>query len=520
MVLTRSQIQQLRMAPRARSPQIENTKIKPNAKSWLNRFSPVGLIKRSDSGALTPARILRGGRLSDLGRFPRYGLIGALGFAAIWMPAIAYIKYGAVSYKSHFALILPGAGSNASVNISEIGQATSNSTSPFSSSSISPTVTYKNLLMSANVVNAAAKTLNRDPNTLSVPVVKLVDETSFITVEMNGNTSESARDNAIAIKDAFFAQLKILRDDELKRREDSISETVKKYGSEVNLVRSRYNELQISSGLNSIDQYNTIVNANENLKVKLADNESTLAKVEESYSSLNKSLGLSPEAMAITMRLHADPEFTVLVDATAKGEADYAQASEQFGSNHPKLVDARNKYEGLKKKMLGRAIAITGLPLKSLGRQIDFSSAGQRSALMTQLIDFETEKRGLEAQNSTLRSQFETQQRYIASMAPIVSKMENINRDYKLAEAVFTSALGRISTSKSDIFASYPMAQVIEPPVMPLAPSTPNKNLAVGAASAATVLLLFASFLGWIRRPLIDKLLVRNIRPDEKPDTP
>ena len=295
--------------------------------------------------------------------------------------------------------------------------------------------------MSANVINAAAKSLNLDPSTLSVPVVKLVDETSFITVEMSGKTSEKSRDNANAIKDAFFTQLNILREDELKRREDSISETVKKYGNEVNSIRSQYNALQVTSGLNSIDQYNTIVNANENLKVKLADSESALAKVEE---RLKKELDLSPEAAVITMKLHADPEFTVLIDAAAKAEADYAQASEQFGSNHPKLVDARNKYGGLKRKMESRAAQVTGLNFSSLRKQIDFSAAGQGSTMMAQLLQFNTERQGLEAQNAALRSQFEKQQNYIVSMAPIVSKMENINRDYKLAEAVFTVIITRI----------------------------------------------------------------------------
>ncbi len=519
MTLTHSQIQQLRMATRAGFPKNSFSENGFRAKTWIINFRTGGLLKRASARDLTAARILRGGRLADFGRLPRYGLIGAIGLIVIWVPAVCYIKYGPIRYKSQFALILPGAGSNSSVNLSEIGQATSNSSSPFSGSSISPTVTYKNLLMSANILNAAAEILNRDPNTLSIPIVKLVDETSFITVEMTGTTSEAAMASALAVKDAFFAQLKILREDELKRREDSTSETVSKYGKNVNSIRQEYNELQIASGLNSIDQYNTIVNANENLKVKLADNESALVKAVESYKSLKKSLGLSLEAAAISMKLHADPQFAVMVESTGKAQSDYAQAAEQFGSNHPKLVEARSKYEGLNKKMMARAVELSGLPLKLLVGKIDFSSAGQRSGLMAKLIDLDTEKRGLEAQNAELREQIEQQQNYILSLLPIVSKMENLNRDYKLSEAVFTSALGRISTSKSDIFASYPMAQVIESPTMPILPSSPNKKMAFGAAAVATIFLLFAGFLGWIRRPLIDKLLVKKTKPNEESDT-
>jgi uncharacterized protein involved in exopolysaccharide biosynthesis len=89
----------------------------------------------------------------------------------------------------------------------------------------------------------------------------------------------------------------------------------------------------------------------------------------------------------------------------------------------------------------------------------------------------------------------------------VAADLERLNSEHKVAEAVFASALARISTSKTDIFASYPMAQVAEAAVMPLYPSSPNKKIALGAAVASTVLLIFGLLLAWVRRPLIDKLL-------------
>ncbi len=450
-----------------------------------------------------------------MGRVWRYALILIAGLAAAWLPSLSYIKYGAVRYTSHFSLILPGAGSNSSVNLSNIGQATSTASSPFSSSSISPTVTYKNLIMSANVLNAAAEALNIHADDLSVPKVKLIDETSLINVEMTGASPDDARNRAKAIQDSFFSELEKLRKDELKRREDSTLSTIRDYEVQVESVRQKINHLQAQSGLNSMEQYNTIIGASETLKAKISESESNLARVENSAISLEENLDISPSKAIIAMKLHADPEFSSLVDATAKRESEFAEAEQQFGANHPKLVEARTKFTGARKKMLARASVITGLTPKVLIGNVDFSPVGQRSGLMIQLVNLETDRQGLKAQLDEMRTQLDKNQKYAASLATVVSKLSILDRDYKLAEAVFTSALGRITTSKSDIFASYPMAQVAEAAIMPLAPSAPNRNIALSASAASTVFLLFACLLAWLRRPLVDRLLRKLDNSDE-----
>jgi uncharacterized protein involved in exopolysaccharide biosynthesis len=500
-------------SPRQKNVSVSIPERAPRAFVSSEFFSEINILhileglKRTRWKDLSLSRILRGGRISDLGRTRRYALLFMSGMLAAWLPSLGYIKYGAVRYTSHFSLILPGAGSNTSVNISDIGQATSTASSPFSASSISPTVTYKNLIFSANVLNAAARSLNVPSDQLSAPTIKLVDETSFIGVEMTGSNPVEARDRARAIQDAFFIELEKLRNDELKRREDSTVSSIKQYEVEVGSVREKINRLQVKSGLNSMEQYNSIVAASEALKAKISEAEGSLAKVESSAKSLEKNLKISPAEAVASMKLHADPEFTSLADATAKMESDYAEAKQQLGANHPKLIDTRSKFFGARTKMFSRAGAITGLSREELIGKVDFSTMGQRSSLMIQLVNLETERQGLKAQLEKMQSQLNQNQKYVASLATVVSKLDILNRDYKLAEAVFTSALGRITTSKSDIFASYPMAQVVEAATIPAMPSSPNKAILFGASTAASVFLVFACLLGWMRRPLIDKLL-------------
>lgn len=488
----------VRLAPR----QPSHTMPKP-APSLIGRLG----LKRTGWRDLTIARVLKGGRVSDLGRMGRYSLIVAAGLGLAWGPAITYIKFGAVSYTSKFSLILPGAGASSSINLSDIGQASSASASAFSGSSISPTVTYKNLLMSANVVHAAAKTLKEDPTSFPAPTVKLVDETSFISVEMTGPGAEQSQNRAQAVMEAFFTELNKLRADETARRDAATIDTVKNYEKVVNDVRDQISALQVKSGLTSSDQFNSLVAAADALAIRIAESEAEHSKTVQSKSGLSKNLDLTDRLAALTMKLHADPEFAALADATAKADAEHAATAQQFGAKHPKVVDARTRLAGARAQMMKRASKITGIPAKKLVGQIDFSPTGERSALLSQLVSLSTNAQGLDGQIATMKTELQERRQQIAQLVNVAADLERLNSEHKVAEAVFASALARISTSKTDIFASYPMAQVSEAAVVPLKPSSPNKKIAFGAAAGSTVLLFLALLLAWIRRPLIDKLL-------------
>ncbi|MDE2385083.1 MAG: hypothetical protein KGO53_10740 [Alphaproteobacteria bacterium] len=467
-------------------------------------------IKRQPLRDLSLARLLKGGRLSDSGRLGRYALLVATGVAFTWLPAIAYIKFAKPQFKSHFSLILPGAGIASSINLADIGQASSAANSAYASTSISPTVTYKNLIMSANVVEQAAAKLGLPPEAMPVPTIKLVDETSFITVEMPGYSGEEARDRAAAIQDAFFTELNKLRDDEIKRREGSTIDTVREYEQKVNAVRAEISALQAKSGLNSVEQFSTMVSGADTLKAHIAETEAALAKSQQSSGALAATLSLTPAQAALAMKLHADPQFQALADATSKAQADYAEAGQQYGANHPKVVEARTRFEGAQGQMMARAARLTGLSAKQLTGKLDFSPAGQRSPLMSQLVTLETDREGLQGQLAAEHADLDKRSAQIAGLAATAAQLDKLNRDFKVAEAVFASALARINTSKTDIFASYPMVQVTEAPVKPLLPSSPNKKLALIAAAAASLMIFFAAGLGWIRRPLIDKLLKKQ----------
>jgi len=94
-------------------------------------------------------------------------------------------------------------------------------------------------------------------------------------------------------------------------------------------------------------------------------------------------------------------------------------------------------------------------------------------------------------------------------LAPQAARLDDLTRDYQVAETVFSSALARANTTKADVYASYPLVQVLADASLPQSPTSPQPVIAIAAGIAATLMIVIGLLLAWARRPLIDKLLTR-----------
>lgn len=478
------------------------------------------LFVRTPVQKLSVPRILTGGRLNDAGRLPRYVVTSTLVLAAIWVPVVSYITLTPESFTSKMSLILPGSGVSTSVNLSDIGQTTTSTNSAFSSSGISPTVTYQKLFQSGRVITRAAASMGLSEAEFGRPRIRLVDQTGFIGVEMAGASPDESRQKLEALHDAFDIELAALREDEFQRREQSIIGTVEKYQKSVNEIRDSISALQLRAGLRSEGQFDKIVDANENLLAEITIKKASLDETIATIATLQRLLGISAETASSAMKLHADPEYSALSNALAEAAAATAALTQRFGPNHPEILVSRKSYLGIRKKMLDRAVAVTGLSVGELEGELDRSADGERGQLMASLVRQVTERDGLQAQLATLTAAYETNNQRSDELIESASELEKLNRNYKVAEAVFTSALAKVSVSRTDIFASYPMVQIAEPASLPWKASSPNIMVAIIAGVAASLFAFIGLGIGWIRRPLINRIMTAIVGKRENPDEP
>lgn len=451
-------------------------------------------------------RVVMGGQIGDLGRFPRYLAFVLLGSTLIWAPISGYLKNAPLSFKSSTSLILPGSGASASMNLNGIGQSSSFANSAFASNSVSPTETYKRLIGADRIVDAAAKSMNMTRKDFGQPRVNLVDQTSLIHLEVTGGTAENAQQRGDALLTAFFAELDKLRADEQDTREDSGLAAIEDYRNSVSTTRDDIAELQRSTGLLSNAQYDAMVESTRVLESRVQDVTAQLNEKRENIATLEATLGIPANAAADTLKLFADAEFNSLIAEIGNHAATLAEARSSFGSGHPKVQNARSAYEAAKSAALGQAARVTGLPPEQL-QDLDLAPAGARADLLSQLVRMNAERAGTETQLATLTDRLENEQSKQRNLAAPAARLQDLQRDFSVAEAVFASAIARAQSTKSDVYASYPLVQVLENPSLPEKPSSPNRKLAVAAGAAATFMMIIGLMLGWMRSAMIGRLL-------------
>ena len=468
------------------------------------RFLP--RLMRKPLGALTAMRILRGGRVADAGRLPRYLGLLALGCAAIWAPILTYLDRAPLRYTSSMSLILPGSGASASVNLAQIGQASSYANSPFSGGSVSPTETYKRLLAAERIVAGAAGSLDMNLGEFGHPRVELVDQTGLIHISLTGNSPEDARARGMALLDNFFREIDTLRSDEISTRELGAGSAIAEYRASVMATRDEITRLQAETGLLSPDQYKTLVAETDTLAQRVRDLDAKLQESTRAVDALATSLGTTPRLAAAALRLHADTEFAALNEEMSLRATELAQARARYGAAHPTLQAAAAGHASARTEALGRAIRLTGLTAPEI-EALDMSHVGSRTGLLSELVTLASARAGLEAEYQSLAQQLaEADARRVALIEP-AARLEDLQRDFSVAEAVFASAMARSQTGKADLYASYPLVQVLEDPSLPVDPSSPRRMLALAAGVAASLMFLLGLTLGWMRRPLIDRLI-------------
>ncbi len=455
---------------------------------------------------LTFRRLFFGGRIDDAGRLPRYGVLAVLGVVALWAPVLAYLQLAPVRYTSSVSLILPGSGASNSISLSEIGQASSFANSAYSSPSLSPTVTYKRLLSSQRVLLAAAGRLDLEAP-LDEPRIKLVDQTGLVLLEMRGSSPEEAQARAEALTTAFLAELDSLRRDEHSSRAESARDAIIEYETAVDAIRQDITELQRESGLSSPKQYDDIVADREALAAQLRDLDADLHETSGRVAALEGALGVEARIAALSLKLHADPEFRTLGTAMAAAAADLAAARGEYGERHPVLIAARDQYAGTISRLRARAAHLTGLDEEVLADRIDLGAEGERANLLAELVRASADRDGLAAQRTVVVEKLASADLRVDALMEAAARLDDLSRDYQVAEAVFASALARVDTSKTDVYASYPLVQVLEAASLPSSPSSPRMMIAIAAGIAGTFCLFVALALAWLRRPVIDWLI-------------
>jgi uncharacterized protein involved in exopolysaccharide biosynthesis len=422
-----------------------------------------------------------------------------LSVVLVWSLVSVYLALTPRMYASRWTLNVPGASNSVSFSLESIGQTSSTPTSPFATSALSPKVVYKEIADSETVRLMAAEQLGLSLKDFGRPRIKLIDETALMLFEIAGPTPEAATLRARALIVAFNTQLDGLRNDELEKREAAIRQNLAAYQAEVKRVRDLQREAQGRSGLASTTQFAEMVSSMTTLRRRVVDLEGEMERVEHERQSLMERLRLTPAQASLALKIASDTSmqkaFAELSEAVSLEATDAAK----YGPRHPQRLQSATRMIAARGQ-LDAQLAVLGIERgDDVSAVMLAMNATHRAELLQSLVKAEAHAQGKRHEISIQRAEQKRLEADVSRLTDASVRLEELKKDQIVADAVLSSALARINASRSDIFGSYPIVQVVAQPDKTEYLSQPRMLYAGLGGLSGSVFACLAWFLAWLQ---------------------
>lgn len=441
-------------------------------------------------------------------RWP-YMVTGGVSYLVVALLVGVYLN-APPSFNSQMELVLPGTGASSNVSLNDVGQVVSQTTTPFSGGGFNPRVNYKQMLMSRTVLENASSALNIAPKDFGQPKVTLTEQTSIITVDIKSHSAETAAKKAWALYEALQTELDVLRADEVARRDASIKSVLQTYRERTNDARNNIVDFQQRSLLVSEDQINLMIGTQSDLSRQKHMLKGELSNLEQYVNQLSDELQVSPALASVGLMLQSDPNFSGYLSELNAASATLTEYRASWGANHPKVIAQRRRSEEAREQILAYVGQFAGVDSPKLVSALTVKESPKRAELFSQLIDAMAKVSG----KSSELIEIERAEVHVSDELKVASRevaeLDRLQREFDLAEAIFTSAAARLEANKADVFASYPVLQMLSQPNVPTKQASPKMVIGLAAGIFGFVCITIGLIVLWQRNRILNLILKKS----------
>ena len=434
-----------------------------------------------------------------------YLLTGLVVNQVIWGATLIYLKVRPPEYTSKWAIAVSGIKSSTKVSLPGIGEASSQDDSSFNSQTSDPRENYKYLAEADEVIAIAANQLSMSKEEFGEPQIKILDNSTLLEFEMDGSTPKEAQLKAIALQNALESKLKQIRSEEVTQQDRNTENALNSVRQKLQIAQQRLYNFKASSSLNSNEQLRDLTSNLESLRRQQAETVAQQQQTTARVKQLTADLDLSTPQAVDALRLQSDPVFQQYLADYSRTSAELNKLRSKYLIDTPVIVSKQEEKEVAQVALLQRGRSILKRPIsQDTLQQLTLSggSSGsymQRANLFQELVSLRQQPQGLQAQVEELGRQINKLEGRLSTLSEQESKLENLQRDVKIAEAVFSSSLTKHELSKSNGSASYPPASLVAKPSLPEETSAPNKNLVLLGTALSSLFFSSGIALMWLR---------------------
>jgi DNA-binding NarL/FixJ family response regulator/uncharacterized protein involved in exopolysaccharide biosynthesis len=461
---------------------------------------------------------------ASAGRWKRYLILGIVLNTLLWAFSITALKLKRPVYTSAWTLDLPAARSDTILEVPGVGRAAQSNDSPYSNFMVAdPRTNYKDLLEGQEVMASAANMTKESPEDFGKPRVDVVPNTTLIKIAVTGFSPTEARQKAIAFQSAFDGKLGLLRKQEVSQKSQNLKGSLDSAAERLKVAQQRLSKYKVQSGLDSGEQLRDLSVNIESLRRQKSE---VLGQAQDSANQLQQlsgSLGLSPQQAADAFVLQSDAIFQQYLLGYSKTSAELGSLESSLSPTHPKVIETLEENQSARVRLLDRGKKLLGrevndATLKQINVSNGISSETQRSGLFQTMITTKGRAEGLKGQAGALDQEIQQLEGLMTSLSNKKSVLVNLERDVQIAEAIFTSTLGKLDLANSNISNAYPPVTMRSRPNLPKLPSSPKVVPVLLGTFLASVLLSLGLAALWLRDRRWFRLRLQKERPEMSAD--
>lgn len=377
--------------------------------------------------------------------------------------AVLCAKFETPKYKTSWVVLLPGTERASTINLDNLGEARSSGKNAYGSVSISPKNTYKEIALSDAVIQQAASAYGVEAYAFSKPRIKLIDQTPAMEFTLKGTSKDELAGRAALFNDTFHDILDKLRKNEIERHYQGVEGNLSEAKKRLKEAREAILDYQSKSNIVSDEQFQIWLNNAEQLRTKQSQTEVKIASTEATLDAELSQLGVSAEQAEAFLLLQANPANRVAMELLSEKLTEHASKQKIFGKQNPKRQQLEQEIAGIRKSLAGNLRTVPLLSSIKRPQLYGLLSGEIRSSLQRANERIATLK-GAKAELAALDTQQNQYTHRIKEHVAEAAQLSDLKRGHQIAEAIFSSALAKLDTSRLDIYATYPLTQLLTEP--------------------------------------------------------
>jgi uncharacterized protein involved in exopolysaccharide biosynthesis len=310
----------------------------------------------------------------------------------------------------------------------------------------------------------------------------------------------------------FHATLDELRRNEIDRNFKGIEINLEEAKRRLNQARQDIVAYQIKSSIISDDQFKRWTNDTEQLRADRTKTDVELASLNAMLEVSLAQLGISSVQAQALLTRQANPAVTSTLKTLSEKLAELASISASYAAQNPVRKTLARDIKGLTievRKLLDGVPDLAQIDNHHLYGLLSMSNVESIKQVNTLLA----KQSGLVAQRQALIDSREQYLARVKSHTKGAATLADLQRVHQIAEAIFSSALAKLDTSRLDIYATYPLTQLLTQPGATIKRDRLKSKLMIVASVLIYAMLALALALIQVRKRVIldtEKALVAS----------